>query len=350
MMPSRERSHSLASIVERFGGELIGDKNISITQVAPLDLAQPCHLSFLSQPKYHSQLEKTKAGAVILGREARNLTSLPRIICDDPYVYFAKVSAFLNPAKTPPPGIHPSAMIATSARVPATATIGAHACIGENVVLGEQAVIGPGCCLSNGVKIGEASFLHPHVVIYHECVIGDRVILHSGVVIGSDGFGMAMDEGRWLKIPQIGRVIIGNDVEIGANTTVDRGAMGDTVIEDGVRLDNQIQIGHNVRIGAHTAIAACVGIAGSTKIGRYCRIGGAAMIGGHLQIADNVTISGATAVAKPIPKAGTYTSVYPFESHPEWLKNAAHLRHLHELAKKIRAIEAKGKKSKRKNK
>jgi UDP-3-O-[3-hydroxymyristoyl] glucosamine N-acyltransferase len=349
-MPSQERSHSLGSIVERFGGELIGDRNILITQIAPLNLAQPCHLSFLAQPKYRSQLQKTKAGAVILGREARDLTLLPRIVCDDPYVYFAKVSAFLNPLKALLPGIHPSAVIAANARVPASATIGAHAFIGENVVLGERAVIGPGCCLSNGVKIGEATFLHPRVVIYHECVIGDRVVLHSGVVIGSDGFGMAMDEGRWLKIPQIGRVIIGNDVEIGANTTVDRGAMGDTVIEDGVRLDNQIQIGHNVHIGAHTAIAACVGIAGSTKIGRYCRIGGAAMIGGHLQIADNVTISGATAVAKPIPKAGTYTSVYPFESHREWLKNAAHLRHLHKLAKKIRELEEQGKKQKRKTK
>ncbi len=347
-MPSRERSHSLGSIAERFGGELIGDKNIAIIQVAPLDLAQPCHLSFLSQLKYRSQLEKTKAGAVILGRESRDLTSLPRIVCDDPYAYFAKVSAYLNPVKTPPPGIHPSAVIAASARVPATATIGAHVCIGENAVLGERTVIGAGCCLGEGVKIGGSTFLHPRVVIYHECVIGDRVVLHSGVVIGADGFGIAMDEGHWLKIPQIGRVIIGNDVEIGANTTVDRGAMGDTVIEDGVKMDNLIQIGHNVRIGAHTAIAGCVCIAGSTKIGRYCRIGGAAMISGHLQIADNVTISGATGITKTIPKAGAYTAVYPFESHREWLKNVVHLRHLHELAKKIHELEEQRKKPKRK--
>jgi UDP-3-O-[3-hydroxymyristoyl] glucosamine N-acyltransferase len=349
-MPSRERSHSLGSIAERFGGELIGDKNITISQVAPLDLAQPCHLSFFSQLKYRSQLEKTKAGAVILGRESRNLTSLPRIVCDDPYAYFAKVSAYLNPVKTPPPGIHPSAVIAASARVPATATIGAHVCIGENVVLGERTVIGPGCCLGDDVKIGESSFLHPRVVIYQDCVIGDRVFLHSGVVIGADGFGIAMDEGRWLKIPQIGRVIIGNDVEIGANTTVDRGAMGDTVIEDGVKMDNLIQIGHNVHIGAHTAIAGCVGIAGSTKIGRYCRIGGAAMISGHLQIADNVTISGATGIGKTITKAGIYTAAYPFEPHHEWLKNVVHLRHLHELAKKIHVLEEQRKKPKRKAK
>ncbi|HUL40568.1 MAG TPA: UDP-3-O-(3-hydroxymyristoyl)glucosamine N-acyltransferase [Burkholderiales bacterium] len=349
-MSHTETSHSLGSIVERFGGELIGDRNISITQVAPLDLAQPWHLSFLSQPKYRSQLETTKAGAVILGRESRDLTALPRIVCNDPYVYFARVSAFLNPVALPPPGAHPSAVIATSAQIPASATIGAHVFIGEQVVIGERTVVGSGCCLGEGVAIGEACFLHPRVVIYPRCVIGDKVTLQSGVVIGSDGFGIAMDGGHWLKIPQIGRVIIGNDVEIGANTTVDRGAMGDTVIEDGVKLDNLIQVGHNVRIGAHTAIAGCVGIAGSTKIGRYCRIGGAAMISGHLQIADNVTISGATGVGKTITKAGTYTSAYPFEPHNVWLKNAVQLRHLHELAQKVRNLEQQSKKSKRKTK
>jgi len=348
LMASREKGHSLSSIVERFGGEVIGDKNLSVTQVAPLDLAQPWHLSFLSQPKYRSQLETTRAGAVILGRELRDLTSLPRIVCDDPYVYFAKVSAFFNPAKIPPPGAHPSAVVSTSARIPASATVGAHACIGENAVLGEGTVIGSGCFVGDGVKIGDACYLHPRVVIYHQCTIGDRVILQSGVVIGADGFGIAMDQGRWIKIPQIGRVIIGSDVEIGANTTVDRGAMGDTVIEDGVKLDNLIQVGHNVRIGAHTAIAGCVGIAGSTKIGRYCKIGGAAMISGHLQIADNVTISGATGVGKTITKAGIYTSAYPAEPHHEWLKNAVHLRHLHELARKIQNLEQQSKKSKRK--
>jgi len=350
LMSSGERSHSLGSIVERFGGELIGDKNVSVTQVAPLELAQPWHLSFLSQAKYRNQLETTRAGAVILGPEARDLTSLPRIVCTDPYAYFAKVSSFFNPVKIPPPGLHSSAVVASSARIPASASVGAHACIGENAVIGEGTVVSPGCFVGDGVKIGDACFLHPRVVIYHQCIIGDRVILQSGVVIGADGFGIAMDAGRWIKIPQIGRVLIGNDVEIGANTTVDRGAMGDTVIEDGVKLDNLIQVGHNVRIGAHTAIAGCVGIAGSTKIGRYCRIGGAAMISGHLEIADNVTISGATGVGKTITKAGIYTSAYPAEPHHEWLKNAVHLRHLHELAKKIRGLEKQSRKPKRKTK
>ena len=350
-MPSgKDRGLSLGSIVERLGGELIGDKNIVISQVAPLDSAGPHHLSFLSQSKYVAQLKKTQADAVIIGRDARNLTRLPRIVCDDPYAYFAKVSALLNPAKTPAAGIHPSAVIAKSAKVPASATIGAHACIGENVILGERVVVGEACVVGEGVTLGGESFLHPRVVIYHDCVIGEKVILHSGTVIGADGFGMAMEGGRWLKIPQIGRVVISDDVEIGANTTIDRGAMGDTVIEEGVRLDNLIQIGHNVRIGAHTAIAACVGIAGSTKIGRYCKIGGAAMIGGHLQIADHVTISGATAIAKPITKPGIYTSLYPFEVHAEWRRNAAHLRHLHELAGKVRELEKKLKKQRGKTK
>jgi UDP-3-O-[3-hydroxymyristoyl] glucosamine N-acyltransferase len=181
--------------------------------------------------------------------------------------------------------------------------------------------------------------LYANVTIYHDCVIGDRVILHAGAVIGADGFGIAMEAGRWHKIPQIGRVCIGDDVEVGANTTIDRGALDDTVIEEGVKLDNQIQIGHNCRIGAHTAIAGCAGIAGSTRIGRYCRIGGSAMIGGHLEIADHVEIGGATAVPKSILKPGTYTAVYPMSTHQDWLKNAAHIRHLDALAARVRDLE-----------
>jgi UDP-3-O-[3-hydroxymyristoyl] glucosamine N-acyltransferase len=180
-----------------------------------------------------------------------------------------------------------------------------------------------------------------HAAIYHECVLGDRVIVHSGVVIGADGFGIAMDEGRWMKVPQIGRVVIGDDVEIGANTTIDRGALEDTIIEDGVKLDNQIQIAHNVRIGAHTAIAACTGIAGSVKIGRYCRIGGASGIVGHLTIADHVEIGAHTLIAKSIDRPGTYTGVYPSGPHDEWRKNAAQLRHLSELAERVRELEKK---------
>lgn len=200
-------------------------------------------------------------------------------------------------------------------------------------------MIGAGCYVGENVVVGSHARLYPRVVIYHDCLIGDNLIAHSGAVIGSDGFGIAMDEGHWIKIPQIGRVVIGNDVEIGANTTVDRGALDDTVIEDGVKLDNQIQVAHNVRIGAHTAIAGCVGIAGSTTIGRYCRIGGSAGILGHLQIADHVEIAAFTLIGKSIREAGSYTGIFPFAKTEDWRKNTVHLRHLDDLAKRIKTLE-----------
>lgn len=199
--------------------------------------------------------------------------------------------------------------------------------------------MGEGCSIGANVVIGSNARLYPRVVIYRDCVIGDNLIAHSGAVIGSDGFGFAMEEGRWNKIPQIGRVVIGNDVEIGANTTIDRGALNDTVIEDGVKLDNQIQVAHNVRIGAHTAIAGCVGIAGSTAIGRYCRIGGSAGILGHLQIADHVEIAAFTLIGKSIREAGSYAAIFPFSRTEDWRKNTVHLRHLDDMAKRIKALE-----------
>jgi UDP-3-O-[3-hydroxymyristoyl] glucosamine N-acyltransferase len=331
-------SYRLSEIVAAFGGELIGDGEVCVSQVAPLDGAGPEHLSFYANPKYLRQLEVTRAAAVIVRHDAREATRLPRIATGDPYAYFARVSALLNPAPRPEPGVHPSAHVAASTTVPASASVGPFAHVGERARIGDDLVIGCGCSIGDDVVIGNACRLMPKVVVYDGCVLGNRVILHSGVVIGADGFGLAMDEGRWLKIPQIGRVVIGDDVEIGANTTIDRGTMGDTVIEEGVKLDNQIQIGHNVRIGAHTAIAACVGIAGSTTIGRHCKISGAAMISGHLSIADEVTISGGTAVTRSIRAAGTYTGVYPLSGYAEWLKNAAHVRHLDELARKVREL------------
>jgi UDP-3-O-[3-hydroxymyristoyl] glucosamine N-acyltransferase len=211
--------------------------------------------------------------------------------------------------------------------------------IGEGAKIGAACVIMEGCSIGAGVTIGENVRLYPRVVIYHGCVLGNNIIAHSGVVIGADGFGIAMEEGRWLKIPQIGRVVIGNDVEIGANTTIDRGALDDTVIEEGVKLDNQIQIAHNVRIGAHTAIAGCVGIAGSATIGKYCRIGGSAGILGHLQIADYVEIASFTLIGKSIREKGSYSGIFPFSSNQEWRKNAAHLRHLDKLADRIKQLE-----------
>lgn len=337
-MSRKTRTYTLGEIVKRLGGELVGDPRMRVSQVATLESARPEDLAFAAHGKYLKQLANTAAGAVIVGRAARGATDLPRIVCDDPYAYFARVSAFLNPRPRARSGVHPAARVARSARVGGGASVGAFAVIEDNVRLAPNCSIGAGCYLGANVSVGAGSELYPNVVVYHDCVIGERAVLHAGVVIGADGFGIAMHEGRWLKIPQIGRVVIGNDVEIGANTTVDRGALDDTVIEDGVKLDNQIQVGHNVCIGAHTAIAGCAGIAGSARIGRYCRIGGGAIILGHLTIADHVEISAATLITKSIGTPGKYTSAYPFEAHRNWLKNAAHLRKLDELVRAVRKL------------
>lgn len=343
MTRSGRTSYSLREIAARFGGEVAGDQNVKVSQVATLGVAAPEDITFLANERYLSQLKTTRAGAVILGESARSGTRLPRIVCANPYAYFARVSALFNPERAPQPGKHPAAVIDATAVVAGDAEIGPFAVVGREARIGSGCVIGAGCYIGEGVTVGSGSRLHPNVAVYQHCVIGERVILHSGVVIGADGFGIAMDEGRWLKVPQIGRVVIGNDVEIGANTTVDRGAIDDTVIEDGAKLDNQIQVAHNVHIGAHTAIAACVGIAGSARIGNYCRIGGASGIAGHVNIADRVEISAFTLVAKSIDKPGTYTGVYAFEPHAQWRRNAVHLRHLDDLAGRVRALEKKSK-------
>jgi UDP-3-O-[3-hydroxymyristoyl] glucosamine N-acyltransferase len=341
--------YSLADFVERFGGSVLGDAETRIAQVATLERAQRGNIAFLTNAKYRSQLEATHASAVILGEGEAEATALPRIVCANPYAYFAKVSALLNPAKQAPAGIHASAVVGEGARIDPSAHIGANVVIGAGVSIGAGCVIMEGCSVGDLTSIGENARLYPGVVIYHGCVIGRNLVAHSGAVIGSDGFGMAWEQGRWLKIPQIGRVVIGDDVEIGANTTIDRGALDDTVIEDDVKLDNQIQVAHNVRIGAHTAIAGCVGIAGSANIGRYCRIGGSAGILGHLQIADNVEIASFTLVGKSIREAGSYAGIFPFSKNEDWRKNAAHLRHLDDLAQKVRQLQHEIEELKRKN-
>jgi UDP-3-O-[3-hydroxymyristoyl] glucosamine N-acyltransferase len=305
---------TLGEIVSRLGGRVVGDAGLLIRQVGSLEHAAAGQITFLSDRKHAASLAATGAAAVIVAPENEKLTKLPRIVCDAPYAYFAKVSQLFNPTVVQACGVHPSAVVAKSAK------------------LGENVSIGAGCVVGDGVTIGDDTCLYPRVVIYPGCSLGKRVILHSGVVIGADGFGIAREEGRgegrWLKIPQIGAVRIGDDVEIGANTTVDRGALDDTVIEEGVKLDNQIQVGHNVRIGAHTAIAACTGIAGSADIGRHCTIGGAAMIHGHIKIADHVHVSAGTLISRSLPKPGTYTGIYPFDEHEAWKRGAARLRRL----------------------
>ncbi len=330
---------TLSELVAHFGGELVGDGAWTVCQVAPLDRATPKEIGFVSQSKYLTQLDNTRAGAVILPVEARDATELPRILTANPYLYFARVSALLNPPPRPDSGIHSSAVVSPDAAVAADACIAAGVVIGCGAHIGARAVVGANCVIGDHVRVGADTVLHANVTLYHRCEVGDRVILHSGCVVGSDGFGFAPNEGRWEKIPQIGRVLIGDDVEIGACTTIDRGALEDTVIEEGVKLDNLIQVAHNVHIGAHTVIAGCTGIAGSAKIGRNCMIGGAAMIFGHIEIADGTRISTNTLITKSLTKAGTYTSAPPFSEHEVWQKNAVHMRNLDKLVNRIKQLE-----------
>ncbi len=314
---------TLAQIASRLGGRVAGDAAVLIRQVGALESAGPGQIGFLANPKYRAQLVATRASAVILGAEAESLTELPRIVCDNPYAYFARASQLFNPATTQPPGVHPSAVVAAGAKLGARVSIGAGCVVGENVVIGDD------------------SCLYPLVVVYAGCRIGARAIVHSGVVIGADGFGIAREAGRWIKIPQVGGVAIGDDVEIGANTTIDRGAIDDTVIGDGVKLDNQIQIGHNCRVGAHTAMAGCVAVAGSARIGSRCTIGARALILGHLEICDDVDVSADTVISHPIRKPGTYTGMFPADENAAWARNTAVVRHLAELADRVRALEKK---------
>jgi UDP-3-O-[3-hydroxymyristoyl] glucosamine N-acyltransferase len=330
---------SLRELALRCGAELAGDGGVVIDHVAALDSAGEGAIAFLSDPKYRSHLAGTRASAVIVAPGDAPNTSLPKLLAANPYATYARVAAILHPRPFAPPAIHATAVIAASAQVAASAVIDAHTVIGALVRIGERTEVGAGTVIGDDASVGDDCVLHARVVIYPRSVIGARTIIHSGAVIGADGFGMAEDDGRWIKVPQLGRVLIGSDVEIGANTTIDRGAIGDTVIEDDTKFDNQIQIGHNCRIGAHTAIAGCVGIGGSTSIGRNCKIGGAAMIAGHLDITDDTVISAATGVFESIATPGIYTGVFPALPHREWKYVAATLRRLRSVLGRLRAGE-----------
>jgi UDP-3-O-[3-hydroxymyristoyl] glucosamine N-acyltransferase len=284
-------------------------------------------------------LNSTQASAIILDPASAEATALPRIITDNPYAYFARLSGLMNPEPRHDPGMDSSAVIDETASIAVSCTIGANVVIGKNAKLADNVVVGPGSVIESGVSIGANSRIAANVVIYHDCVIGRNCVIASGAVIGADGFGYAEENGRWVKIPQVGLVIIEDDVEIGANTTIDRGALDDTVIEQGVKLDNLIQIGHNCRIGAHTVIAGCTGIAGSARIGKHCKIGGAAMILGHLDIADGATISPGSMITRSLTKAATYTALMPFQTHEQWLKTAANIRRLGELSERVKQLE-----------
>ncbi|OZA06776.1 MAG: UDP-3-O-(3-hydroxymyristoyl)glucosamine N-acyltransferase [Methylophilaceae bacterium 17-44-8] len=330
---------TIATIVDSLGGEISGDATTNIHRVGSLAFAQAGAISFFMDTKYSSALAQTQASAVVLTPQHANLTALPKILTDNPYAYFAKISALLNPVILPAVGIHASAIIGEGSSIDPSASIGCHAVIGDRVRVAAGVIIGAGCVIEQDVIIAESTQLEPNVTVKHGTQIGKSCHLFSGCVIGNDGFGYAEDNGRWVKIPQVGRVVIGDYVDIGANTTIDRGAIDDTVIEEGVKLDNLIQIAHNCHIGAHTVIAGCVGIAGSAKIGKHCKIGGAAMILGHLSIADHVTISPGSMIMRSIRQSGTYTALMPFQEHETWLKTAANIRHLNQLTDKIKALE-----------
>jgi len=334
------RTYLLAEIASHVDGELLGSGNPGIRGIATLRHAGPDDLSFLTQPRYRRELATTRAGAVLLAQADRDATQRARIICADPYLAYAKAAALFHPAPSPVPGAHHSAAVDPQASVGSGTQIGAFCSIGKGAVIGKDVILAPGCIVEENVHIGNHSVLHGNVTIYAGVKIGQRAIIHAGAVLGSDGFGMARDGEGWRKIPQIGTVIIGDDVEIGANTTIDRGALDDTVIEDGVKLDNQIQIGHNVHVGAHSAFAGCVGIAGSARIGRRCTIGGGSVVLGHLEIGDDVHVGAATVVTKSIRKAGDYAGLYPMQDRTAWARNAALLRNLDKLEKRVRQIEA----------
>ena len=315
-------------LVKKLGGELIGDSNILINSVASLESAHKNSISFFNNPRYSDLLRTTKAAVVIINRESLSFRSGVSIVIDNPYLYFAKVSQLLNPSKSLKKEVHKSAIIHPSCKLGLDIYIGPNVVIDENVSIDDGVVIHAGSMIEADSVIGKASVIHPHVVIKANTIIGKNCTLYAGCVIGSDGFGYAKDDNKWLAIPQTGRVILGDNVDIGSNSTIDRGALDDTIISSGVKIDNLVQIGHNCMIGENTIIAGCVGIAGSAKIGKNCAIGGAAMILGHLSITDNVTISPGSMITRSIKTSGTYTALMPFQDHEAWLKTAAKIRRL----------------------
>jgi len=330
---------ALGELAVRFGCELRGDAALRVTRVATLAAAGPGDLGFLANPQYRTQLGATRATAVVLDAASAALCPVAALVHANPYATYARIAALLYPEAQVLAGVHPTAVIDPAAQVAASASIGAQVVIGPGATIGERARIGAGCVLGAGVQVGADCILHPRVTLEQGTTLGARVRLHSGVVIGADGFGFARDGAGWTKVPQVGAVRIGADVEIGANTTVDRGAIGDTVIADGVKLDNQIQIGHNVQIGEHTVVAGCTGISGSTRLGARCVIAGAVAIAGHLDICDDVVVSGMSAVTHSLTAPGLYSGCIPAEPASVWRRLVGRFKRLDALAERLRRLE-----------
>ena len=342
MSPTRVRLGDLAKLLD---AELVGDANREVSRIGTLDSADEETIGFLSNPRYQAQLSTTRAACVIVSPALREqaVARGAALVCIDPYLAFARLTQYWRAQQQRPvvPGVHPQAVVEEGAHIHPSASVGAMAFVGRGARLGASAVVGVQAYVGEDAEVGEGSWLKARVVLSEACRLGARGIVHSGAVIGADGFGFAPHEGRWEKIEQLGAVVMGDDVEIGANTCIDRGALDDTVLEDGVKLDNLVQIGHNVRIGAHTAFAGCVGVAGSARIGRHCTAGGGAIILGHLEIVDHVHITAATLITRSIHKPGQYSGAFPFDDNASWEKNAATLRQLHALRDRLRALERK---------
>ena len=336
-------ARSLGDIVEALGGELAGEPRFFVTRLAPIGSAAASELSFVAQARYASQIGSTLAGALIVPPGLREAASARGacIVVEDPYLYFARLTQWWREEHEPksPAGVDPTAHIDPSAMIGDEVSIGPFCVVGPGARVGKGSQIGAHCVLGQGSVVGEGSRLYARVSLGDRCTLGRRCILHPGVVIGADGFGFAPHEGAWIKIEQLGAVRVGDDVEIGANTCIDRGALDDTVIGNGVKLDNLIQIGHNVHVGDHTAMAGCVGVAGTAVIGAHCSFGGGAIVLGHLTVADHVVVSAATVVTRSIHQPGLYTGMFPIDDNASWEKNAASLKQLARLRDRVRALE-----------
>ena len=332
-------AYTAGQLAERFGLAVHGDPGAVVEGVATLANARPGTLGFLANPRYRSQLAATAASVVVMGEADAGASPVTALVARDPYAAFAKIAALFEPREARAPGIHPSAAIHGEAVVDPSAHVGPHVAIGARSRIGPGAVIGPGCVIGEDCEVGAESELIARVTLVTRVRLGRRVRIHPGAVLGADGFGLAMEGGHWLQGPQLGGVVVGDDCEIGANTTIDRGALEDTVLEEDVRLDNQIQVGHNARIGAHTAMAGCAAVAGSAKIGRYCLIGGAAGVLGHLEVCDRVVVTAMSLVTHSIREPGEYSSGTPLMDNRSWRRSAARFKQLDALARRVIAAD-----------
>jgi len=331
--------HKLGDLAQHIGAELVGDADCIIERVATLSSARSGDITFLTNSRYKNLLSSTKASAVIVSEQYRTVLKTNGIIVEDPHVAYAKIATLLYASDIKQQGIHPTSTVGSDCDIAESSWIGPNSVVGSGVSIGHNAYIGPSTVIENDVTIGDDCYLVANVTICHGVRIGDRTTIHPGVVVGSDGFGLANDNGHWVKVPQVGTVRIGNDVEIGSNTTIDRGTIEDTVIADGAKIDNLVQVAHNVQIGAHTAIAGCTGIAGSAKIGEYCQLGGGVGVVGHLEITDHVQITGMSKVTNSITEPGVYSSGTPIQPYQKWKRNIVRVKQLDEIARRLKKLE-----------